>query len=171
MATFIGTSASYYGRSLHGQIRALTGSALDTTRDVYRYQLLYYNVLQILNSYINFFSNGDYDTLKTKFTTSTKNQLISIIQNSDYFYNTNIDNLNDFVYDSNMFENFRNNTYYILNGLVQAVSQYDQLDALTNEVSSCLAVQNDTVCKKLIVRAYIPIGRTADKLICCSTAF
>lgn len=151
MATFIGTSSAYYGRSLHGQIKSLTGTALDTSRDVYRYQLLYYNVIQVLNSYINFFSTGNYATLKNKFTNNTKNQLISIISNADYFYNTNIDNLNDFVYDSNMFENFRNNTYYILNGLVQAVSQYDQLDALTNEVNYC----NDILSSEAKILEYL----------------
>ena len=34
-----------------------------------------------------------------------------------------------------MFENFRNNTYYVLDGLIQAVSQFDQVDALKNEVA------------------------------------
>jgi hypothetical protein len=137
MAVFIGTSAGYYGRSLHGHIQIQTGTSLDVSRDIYRYQILYSNVIQLLNSYINFFSTGNYTSLKSKLTIKAQNQLTSIIKNSDYYYNTNIDNLNDFNYDANMFENFRNNTYYILNGLIQAVSQYDQLDALQNEVSEC----------------------------------
>jgi hypothetical protein len=137
MASFIGTSAGYYGRSLHGHIQMQSSGNLDLTRDVFRYQLLYYNVIQILNSYINFFSTGDYDNLKKKLTIKTQNQLTGIIQNTDYYYNTNIDDLNGFTYDENMFENFRNNTYYVLNGLIQAVTQYDQLDSLQNEVNQC----------------------------------
>jgi hypothetical protein len=137
MASFIGTSAGYYGRSLHGHIQIQTSGSLDFSRDIYRYQILYFNVIQILNSYINFFSIGDYTNLKKKLTVKTQNQLTSIIQNSDYYYNNNINDLNGFTYDENMFENFRNNTYYILDGLIQAVSQYDQLDALQNEVNHC----------------------------------
>lgn len=137
MASFIGTSAGYYGRSLHGHIQIQSSGNLDLTRDIYRYQILYFNVIQILNSYINFFSTGDYNNLKKKLTIKTQNQLTSIIQNPDYYYNNNINDLNGFTYDENMFENFRNNTYYILNGLIQAVSQYDQLDALQNEVNQC----------------------------------
>ena len=137
MASFIGTSAGYYGRSLHGHIQVQSSASLDLSRDIYRYQILYFNVIQILNSYINFFSTGDYQGLKSKLNIKTQNQLTTIIQNSDYYYNKNIDNLNEFTYDPNMFENFRNNTYYILDGLIQAVSQYDQLDALKNEVAHC----------------------------------
>jgi hypothetical protein len=137
MASFIGTSAGYYGRSLHGHIQIQSSGNLEISRDIYRYQILYYNVVQVLNSYINFFSNGDYTNLKNKLTVKAQNQLTAIIKNSDYFYNTNIDNLNDFSYDPNMFESFRNNTYYILDGLIQAVSQYDELDALRNEVAHC----------------------------------
>jgi len=137
MATFVGTSAGYYGRSLHGHIQVQSGTSLDISRDIYRYQILYFNVIQILNSYINFFSTGDYSSLKNKLTIKAQNQLTTIIKNSDYYYNNNIDNLADFTYEPNMFENFRNNTYYILDGLIQAVSQYDMVDALTNEVNQC----------------------------------
>jgi hypothetical protein len=140
MATFIGTTAGYYGRSLHGHNQAPSSSSLDYTRDIYRYQILYSNVIQILNSYINYFTTGDYENLKDNFTTKRQNLLTSILQNSDYYYNTNIDNLVDFTYDTSMFENFRNNTYYILDGLIQAVSQYDTVDALQNEVSACKSI-------------------------------
>jgi len=135
MASFIGTSAGYYGRSLHGHIQIQSGGNLEISRDIYRYQILYFNVIQLLNAYINFFTSGDYTNLKNKLTIKAQNQLISIIQNSDYYYNTNIDNLNDFTYDPTMFENFRNNTYYILNGLIQAISQFDEVDALHNQVN------------------------------------
>lgn len=137
MATFIGATAGYYGRSLHGHIQVQSSGTLEVTRDVYRYQILYYNVIQILNSYINFFSTGDYLNLKSKLNIKNQNQLISIINNSDYYYNINVEELNGFEYDINMFENFRNNTYYVLDGLIKAVSQYDQVDSLTNEVNYC----------------------------------
>lgn len=137
MAFFIGASAGFYGRSLHGHIQKQNGENLELIRDIYRYQILYNNVIQIMNSYIYYFTTGDYSTLKTKFTTKNQNLLTSILQNSDYFYNDNINNLADFTYDSNMFQNFKNNTYYVLDGLIQAVSQYDELDAVKNEVSYC----------------------------------
>ena len=35
-------------------------------------------------------------------------------------------------------------------------------DAFINEFASCLAVRNDTVCKKLTARAYSSVGRAAD---------
>lgn len=137
MASFIGTSAGYFGRSLHGHIQIQGSSNLQLNRDIYRYQILYINVMNLLNAYITFYTTGDYQSLKSKLTTKVQNNLTSIIQNSDYFYNNNIDNLNGFIYDSNMFENFRNNTYYILNGLIQAINQYDQVDALKNQESVC----------------------------------
>jgi hypothetical protein len=140
MASFVGTSAGYYGRSLHGHIQIIGGSNLDLSRDVYRYQILYMNVVRILESYITFFTTGDYTNLKDKLTIKAQNALTEIIQNSDYYYNVNIDNLVDFNYEATMFETFRNNTYYVLNGLIQAVSQYDELEALRNKEKECDAI-------------------------------
>jgi hypothetical protein len=140
MTSFIGSSSGYFGRSIHGQTQKASNQNLELSRDVYRYQILYYNVIETLNDYITYYITGDYSNLKTGFTTTKQNSLISILQEDDYFYNTNIDNLSDFSYDSGMFENFRNNTYYILDGLIQAISQYDQVDALQNEVSQYSAI-------------------------------
>jgi hypothetical protein len=140
MATKVGTDAGFYGRSLHGRIQTGNNENLDMTRDVYRYQILYVNVVTLLDAYLKFFSSGEYSNLKTSLTLKTANTLTMVIQNSNAFYNDNIDNLTDFEYNPDTFDNFRNNTFFVLNGMIQALSQYDQLDALKNEVKECQAV-------------------------------
>jgi hypothetical protein len=135
MSEVIGTSAGFSGRSLHGHIQISNNSNLDLSRDIYRYQILYYNVMTILNSYLNFFSIGDYTNLKKKLTISNQNLLTSVINNNDLFYGNYIDNLSNFTYDSTTFEKFRNNTYYVLDGLMQALSQFNEVDSLKNQVN------------------------------------
>jgi hypothetical protein len=134
MSKFIGTSAGYGGVSLHGHTQMESGTNLDLIRDVYRYQILYQNVIMILNAYLNYFTVGDYTNLKKKLTQTTVNTLTTIINNSNIYYNDSIDNLDNFVYDVNNFDNFRNNSYYVLNGMIQALLQFDKVDQLTNDV-------------------------------------
>jgi hypothetical protein len=135
MSVFVGTSAGYYGVSLHGRTQAATGTNLNVIRDIYRYQILYQNVIMILNAYLNYFTVGDYNNLKKKLTQTTVNTLTTIINNSNIYYNDNIDNLDNFNYDENTFNNFRYNSYYVLNGMIQALLQFDKVDQLTNDVN------------------------------------
>jgi hypothetical protein len=134
MTSFVGTGAGFGGRSLHGHIQASSGTNLDLTRDVYRYQVLFVNVITILNAYLTYFTTGNYEKLKSTLTLKTSNALAMIIQNEKLFYNDTIDNLVDFTYDNTVFDRFRDNTFYVLNGMIQALSQYNAVDALQNEV-------------------------------------
>jgi hypothetical protein len=140
MASKIGTDAGFYGRSLHGHVQTGSNENLDMTRDVYRYQLLYVNVVALLDAYLNYFSTGDYTNLKKKLTLKTANALSMVIQNTAYYYNDTVDKLMDFNYNPSQFDNFRNNTFYVLNGIIQALSQFDQVDALKNQLKECEAV-------------------------------
>ncbi len=134
MSSFVGATAGFYSVSLHGHTQISTGTNLNLIRDVYRYQILYQNVIMILNAYLNYFTVGDYNNLKKKLTQTTVNTLTTIINNANIYYNDNIDNLDNFEYDENTFNNFRNNSYYVLNGMIQALMQFDRVDQLSNDV-------------------------------------
>jgi hypothetical protein len=50
----------------------------------------------------------------------------------------------------------------LANKLNDLISLSITFDAITVEFASCLAVRNDTVCKKFTARAYSSVGRAAD---------
>ena len=156
MTSFSSSSSGFQGRSLHGHNKQSTGTNLEIFRDIYRYQILYSGVIELLNNYITFFTTGDFESLNTTFTTTTQNNLTAILQESDYYYNTNVDKLNGFTYDTGTFENFRNNTYYVLNGLIQSVQQYNQLEVAQNELSVC----NEILSSEETILAYLNSLRT-----------
>lgn len=137
MTSFNYASSGFQKRSLHGHVKQPNGTNLEIFRDIYRYQILYSDVIELLNAYITFFTTGDFDSLNSTFTTTTQNNLTAILLESDYYYNTDVDNLTDFTYDTGTFENFRNNTYYVLNGMIQSIQQYNQLESTQNELNIC----------------------------------
>jgi hypothetical protein len=157
MATIIGTTASAYARSLHGRTQFITtggsigggtgggtgGTSLDIMKDIYRYQILYQNVILVLDSYLRYFTLGDYTNLKNNMTQTMINTLTILLSNSTVYYNENIDNLTNFIYDKYTFEKYRNNTTYVLNGIIQALLQFDKVDQLTNEVASYKEILKD----------------------------
>lgn len=121
MTTISSISASTFIRSLHGGETAQGGVYNTYTQDLYRYQLLYDNVLTQLNQFIGYFSIGDFDTLTNKFTLGQYNNLILKSANSN-FYTTDVDNLVGFEYDPTKFSSMRKTAYNVIDGLQQSMT-------------------------------------------------
>jgi hypothetical protein len=134
MTTRSDGSAGASGRSLHGLTQASGGGnqSLDLIRDVYRYQLLYENVIYKLQRYTNLYSAGAYATLKSTFTLAEYNKIV-VSETDDNYYNNTVDELIDFSYNSTTFSKYKSNMFSVLTGLQTAVRQYDQLNYTVNE--------------------------------------
>jgi hypothetical protein len=135
MTSFSSTSASAYSKSLQGNLNNLTSNTnLDLIRDIYRYQILNSFVINNLNNYINLFTKAKYTELKDSYTDAKRKNLSLILGNDSFFYNTNIDNLDGFNYDSGTFNNFRSSSKGLISGLEMAVKQFDQVNQLEKDV-------------------------------------
>jgi hypothetical protein len=135
MTSFSSTSASAGSKSLQGNLNNITGNTnLELIRDIYRYQILNTFVVNNLNTYINLFTRADYANLKGSYTDAKRKNLSLIVGNDFFFYNTNIDNLDGFNYDSSTFNNYRSNSKGLLSGLEMAIKQFDQVYELETDV-------------------------------------
>jgi hypothetical protein len=143
MTTRSDGSAGAVGRSLHG-LTQVGGSNqnIDLVRDIYRYQILYDNVIYRLQKYTNLYTSGKYLDLKNNFTKAEYNKLI-MTNNNDTYYNNTVDELIDFSYNSTTFSNYKSNMYSIMTGLNKAVAQYDQLNFTLNEFKQQETVLTD----------------------------
>ena len=129
MTSRVDGGAGAAGRSLHGLTQVgSTNQNLDLVRDVYRYQLLYDNVIRSLQAYTNLYTQSSYKELKEAFTQKKYNDLIGT-NRKDNYYNTAVDELIDFSYNSFTFSQYRSNIYSIVTGLQNAIIQYDSLEA------------------------------------------
>ena len=117
------TSAGAFVKPLHGETMA--GVYDVYTKDLYRYQILYDSVISQMNTYINYFSMGEYDNLKEKFTTKQYNSLI-LRANPTTFNTTIIENLTGFVYDPTKFNLMRESTYNVIDGLEKTITLVKQ---------------------------------------------
>jgi hypothetical protein len=143
MTTRSDGNAAAAGRSLHGLTQSETkNQSLDLIRDIYRYQLLYHNVVESLQRFTNLYTAGKYAELKTEFTQEEYNRLV-VTNLNDYYYNTNVDELVDFSYNQATFSYYKSNMYSIMTGLNKAVDQYDRLNFTVNEFKQQEAVLTD----------------------------
>jgi len=134
MTTIVATSAGAYIKSIHGQ----TTSGVSTNQDqvfkyqlsLYKYQYLYDTVITQLNTYIRYFSIGNYTELKKNFTTKTYNSLLMSAKAKN-FDTSDINNLVDFIYNPTKFELMRESTYRVIDGLEKTISLVNQ--NITNE--------------------------------------
>ena len=151
MASVIGTSSSNSNRSMHGYTSIAKASDLTYVRDVYRYQELYIQVIQILNSYISYFSTGDFEGLKHNYDATTKSELQLYLQNTTNFYNQTIEELVNFTYDPNMFIRYRNTTFKMLDGLMQSITLYNKYQQANLEIKnmSDILSSRDNILKYL----------------------
>ena len=135
MASFSSTSASASSKSLQGNLNNITSNTnLELIRDIYRYQLLNTYVVNNLNSYINLFTRAKYTELKSSYTDSKRKNISLVIGNDSFFYNTNIDNLDGFNYDSATFNSFRSSSKAVISGLEMSIKQFDQVKELEADV-------------------------------------
>ncbi len=131
MTTIASTTASAYSKSLHGL--NVAGVYDVYTKDLYRYQLLYDSVISQMNTYINYFSTGDYNSLTEKFTLNQYNSLI-LRADANTFNTTIIDSLTGFEYDPEKFNLMRQSTYNVIDGLEKTITLVKEKKALENNI-------------------------------------
>jgi len=112
----------------------------ELSRDLYRYQKLYENVVHTMTDYTALYTSGDFLTLKSKYTESEINRLTANTQSSNY-YNETVDKLIGFTYDSNTFANYQENMLRSLRSMYLAIRENDNYvyaDMLATERNAIL---------------------------------
>ena len=154
MTTIVATSAGAYIRSIHGQ----TTSGVSTNQDqvfkyqltLYKYQYLYDTVITQLNTYIRYFSIGNYTELINNFTTKTYNTLLMSAKAKN-FDTSDINNLVDFVYNPNKFELMRESTYKVIDGLEKTVTLVNQNITNQKDITELTKYKNILDDPKLLI--------------------
>lgn len=131
MTTIASTSAGAFTKSLHGQ--SVAGVYDVYTKDLYRYQLLYDSVISQMNTFIDYFSTGDYDSLTEKFTLKQYNSLI-LRADATTFNTKLIESLTGFEYDPAKFNLMRQSAYNVIDGLEKTVTVVNEKKALESNI-------------------------------------
>ena len=134
MSFFFDSNATFSPVSLHGRLQASNNANLEIIREVVRYQLLYQNMLNRMRQYINLYTDGSYNELKQVFTSEKLNALL-LTNNEGVYYNTDVDDLVDFTYDSTTFDQYKRSMYAMLTGFSLSVKQNDDLVSTTLELN------------------------------------
>jgi hypothetical protein len=152
MTTIASTSAGAFTKSLHGQ--SVAGVYDVYTKDLYRYQLLYDSVISQMNTYINYFSTGDYDRLTQQFTTKQYNSLI-LRADATTFNTTLIDSLVGFEYDPGKFNLMRESAYNVIDGLEKTITVVQQNLGLQEDIVILKTNYKDVLEDPVKLRDYI----------------
>jgi hypothetical protein len=134
MTSIVSVSAGAFVKSI--QSSNTGGVYLDYTRDLFRYQLLYDNVITQLNKYLVYFSKGNFASLVNEFTPTTYKGVILQADSANY-YTDAINSLTDYNYNQYTFNNTRQSIYNVVDGLEQSISLVQQ--------NSDLQLKNDTL--------------------------
>ena len=134
-------------RSLIGANQLGNVLQLNAIRDYYRFKLLYDNVLSnmrnILISYSNTTNNNDI-TYINSLTENLNiiNQLIIDIYNKEVYNNNDITSLTNFKYDSNLFDQYKESFYEVLQGMTLTIDKMQKNVELTNTNAELTISQN-----------------------------
>lgn len=152
MTTIASTSAGAFTKSLHGS--NVAGVYDVYTKDLYRYQLLYDSVISQMNTYINYFTTGDYNNLTKKFTTKQYNSLI-LRADANTFNTTLIESLVGFEYNPDKFNLMRQSTYNVIDGLEKTITIVQQNLDLQEDVVILKRDYKDVLEDPIKLRDYI----------------
>ena len=149
--TTISSASSYaYNKIIHGKFQE--GEAFLHTQDIYKYQILYTNVIKDLNTYLQYYSTGNYTTLTDTFTSQVVNKLSL---ESGRNYNTDkINQLVDFSYNNMTFENFRKNTFLVFDGLNKSIDLTGENKNLINK-NIILKADSDILRDPILLSSWI----------------
>jgi hypothetical protein len=152
MTTISSTSAGAFTKSLHGS--NVAGVYDVYTKDLYRYQLLYDSVISQMNTYINYFSTGEYNNLIDTFTTTRYNSLI-LRADANTFNTTLIESLVGFEYNPDKFNLMRQSTYNVIDGLEKTISLVNQNLDLQEDIVILKRDYKDVLEDPIKLRDYI----------------
>jgi|UniRef100_A0A6C0D2H8 hypothetical protein len=152
MTTIVSANADAFIRTIHGS--NVAGVYNTYTLDLYRYQLLYDSVIVQMNTYIRYFTKGDFDKLITKFTNKNYNSLI--LSADPLSFNTiDIENLTGFEYDPDKFNLMRESTYNVIDGLRQTVKVAQENIALQEDIVTLKVNYKDVLEDPVKLNDYI----------------
>lgn len=152
MTTIASTSAGAFIKSLHGT--NIAGVYDVYTKDLYRYQLLYDSVISQMNTYINYFSTGDYVNLTENFTTKQYNRLI-LKADANRFKTTLIESLTGFEYNPDKFDLMRQSAYNVIDGLEKTITVVKQNLDLQEDIVILKTDYKDVLEDPIKLRDYI----------------
>jgi len=145
MTTIVSTSAGVYVKSLHGQTTIGVSTNEDTVfkyqLTLYKYQYLYDTVITQLNTYIRYFSVGNYTELTKNFNTKTYNTLL-LSAKTKSFDTSDINNLVNFVYNPTKFELMRESTYRVIDGLEKTIGLVNQNITYQKDITELTEYKN-----------------------------
>ena len=154
MTTIVATSAAAYIKSIHGQTSAGVSTDQDTVfkyqLTLYKYQYLYDSVITQLNTYIRYFSVGNYSELTKNFTTKTYNTLLMSAKSKN-FDTSDINNLVNFIYNPSKFELMRESTYRVIDGLEKTITLVNQNITYQKDITELTKYKNILDDPKLLV--------------------
>jgi len=150
MTTINSVSSIAYTKNIHGNFQS--SEVVLYTQDIYKYQILYKNVISKMNSYLIYFARGNYNDLSHNFTNNIQSNLtLQIGQNFD---TDKINQLIGFDYDTNTFENVRLSSNHVLDGLKQTLSLVSNNNNLENK-NAILQSDSDILNNPTLLKDYI----------------
>lgn len=156
MTTIVSTNADAFVRTIHGSNAA--GVYNTYTLDLYRYQLLYDSVIAQMNTYIRYFTKGEFDKLITRFTNKNYNSLI--LSADPLSFNTiDIQNLTGFEYDPDKFNLMRESTYNVIDGLRKTVQVSQENIVLKEDIIRLEVNYRDVLEDPVKLNDYINANR------------
>ncbi len=140
MTSRVGCSAGASFRQMYPKLSKNLNPDPELSRDLYRYQKLYENVVHTMTDYTTLYTSGDFLTLKKKYNEAEINRLTANTQSSNY-YNETVDKLIGFTYDSNTFARYQDNMLRSLRSMFLAMREHDNYvyaNSLANEKNAIL---------------------------------
>jgi hypothetical protein len=102
---------------------AIGGGCDDLKRELMRYEKLYATVFDTINTYLNYFRDGDFAALKDEFSSELYVTLGQILVNDEAFADDCLESVKCYVYDKLTFSKFKGNAHKILDGLEKGILQ------------------------------------------------
>jgi len=156
MTTILSTNANAFIKTLHNSGSA--GVYTGYTVDLYRYQLLYDSVISQMNTYIRYFTKGEFDNLTNSFTSKNYNSLI-LRADSLSFNTVDVQNLIGFEYDNSKFNLMRESTYNVIDGLLKTVEVSQENIALNAKIINLKINYKDVLEDPVRLNDYINSNR------------
>ena len=169
MATFV-NGDNTTTRNLHGIVGTSSGFSTEIFQDMYRFQILYNQILYILEISLTQYSEGNFTTLQDLLNEETFLKLGQLLTSDSLFDNENVSNLVDFVHDNLLFTKFRSVTNKILDGLKQSIVQYQANVTLENENTRLAQYENILQDKEKLLE-YLNSVQTENYLFSAEAAF
>lgn len=165
MTSFYNANANAANRSVVGVISNSTAiKQIAAAKDFYRFQELYNIALNVIRADLDFFGEGDFNSLNAVID-SHYNTFLPRISSRDYYYTSKFDAIDNLTRDETIFDNYRTLMEDVLRGLKKGATLQDTNNTLTyriqqNELGYGIPLDEQTIQKFLNERKaeFIPFA-------------